>query len=506
MLLLILTTLLFPKIIFCLIKIPIGINQVSKRSIGNNVIPLSTSYEDLIFSGMFYYGTNEQPVHVAFDTGSYTINVQYKYGTYCNGNNRCDEYGYYDPKSSNTSINIATPYTASYFDGTVSYGHYFNDTIKITNELILKNVKFGLVEQSNSNINIAGLGIIYQDEKAPVLYNYMYNAGYISRRMFSTYFSTTSQTGALIFGGVDKNKYSDLGLIPILDPQSYTINLQQVSIDSDIINDSGYLILLDTGSDASLIPEELWHQMHQAYDGKITSVPISGMESEPGYNYIFKCQNAKPFILDFSGKKVTMKPENLIFTLYDYNGQAIVDSESGAALCASSLVVTLDRETGFIFGTNLLKGLYVSWDVDNMELGIADAVFNSGEQLVEVNARSEQVPNAKRASNYDNVVTSYNSQYVSPTSTSLNVDSITTSTAYTGPFVTSDTFLSKSTFTLQSSSSSSCLTRVTSSLTDSPVPDTNHNRGHHHYTTSTSNHKNTSQGFWGWSWVWSIRC
>lgn len=410
-----------------------GSNELTKRSFNqSNIEPITGKH---IFQGEVEVGTPGQKVTIQFDTGSYTFALNYKRSSFCQQEG-CTENGAFDPSDSSTSVNTTQGYSASFLDGSGGGGFYFNDTLKIAG-LTIDDYKVGLLEESNSNGNVIGMSLIMGDEKAPILSNFLANGGYSPRRVFSTYYGDDS--GAVIFGGLDQSKYTGtLERIAVQQYNQFTVILTGVSTDCGVVNSNGYEILLDTGSDGNAVPEELYHQLHQAIGGKITKIPIQsytdGPAGEIDFNYVLSCADARPLILDFSGKKVSYPPENFLVSLYDGNSP-LLDSD-GNALCTTNFFNGGDgSQSGFILGASFLRNLLVVWDADNAEVAIAQGRSSDDEDLLEITG---DVPNAVTARDYGspNSATT-DTIYASPATESLTVSTILTSDYYAGPFKTS---------------------------------------------------------------------
>lgn len=439
------------------LKVKVGNpERLEKRSINESYV---TNYElkHGLFQGTIEIGTPTQKVTVGFDTGSYTLAVNYADSVFCQEND-CVTYGSFDPSLSSSSVNTTSDYSSRYADGSGGTGHYFNDTLSIGG-LTMDDYKFGLVETSNSEMNIMGLSLIADDDAAPVLYNFLYHSGLIARKVYSSYYSTSQGEGAFVFGGLDEARYTGtLERVLSFDSISYSPILTGVSNDCGDVNTNGYMILFDTGAEMTILPEELYHQIHQSFGGKTTNVSIQSFEDGPigtiDFNYIFKCSAATPLYLDFSGKKVTFKPENFLITLYD--GDSPLTDEDGDQLCITKIFNGQDGEDGYVFGEDLFKSIFVVWDVDNNDIAIADSIDATEEELVEITG---DVPNAVKAKDYDSPNSNTeDTSYASPSTASLTVTTVLTSGAYTGPFSTgSCTSSSSSASSISSTNSASSI-------------------------------------------------
>lgn len=418
-----------------ILKVKVGNpERLVKRSINESYVSNFNEQAGL-FRGTIEVGSPPQKITVAFDTGSYTLAINGPDSEYCQENG-CTTYGTFDPSLSSSSANTTSKFSAGYADGSTGKGFYFNDTLTIGG-LTMDDYKFGVLASSNSDSNVMGLSMIADDDVAPVLYNFLYHSGLTARKVYSSYYSSSQGEGAFVFGGLDEARYTGtLERIPSYDSQSYSPILTGVSNECGEINTNGYQILLDTGAEFSMFPEEVYHQIHQSFGGVTTNASIQNFTDGPlgtiEYNYIFKCSAATSIYLDFSGKKVTYRPENFLITLYD--GDSPLTDEDGDQLCITNLFNGLDGSEGYVLGEGFFMSVFVVWDVDNYEVVFADSIDASDEELVEITG---DVPNAVKAQDYDSPNSNTaDTSYASPVTTSFSLTTILTSGAYTGPFST----------------------------------------------------------------------
>ncbi|ODV73881.1 acid protease, partial [Cyberlindnera jadinii NRRL Y-1542] len=195
----------------------------------------------------------------------------------------CDYYGAYDPADSTTSTNTTDEYSIYYSDGTRGTGYYYRDHLQVSG-LAIDDFLFasGSVDDYS---NIAGLGYI-NDSTRSVLPYVLQRNGLIQRSLFSVFSDSTTSTGAIIFGGLDSGKYTGtLETVPVIGTQGWNIYVSGIASECGFSNQNSFIVNIDTGSQVSLLPSSLYHQINQLFGGSLTSDMVYpyGMET-----YLFK--------------------------------------------------------------------------------------------------------------------------------------------------------------------------------------------------------------------------
>ncbi|CCH43300.1 Lysosomal aspartic protease [Wickerhamomyces ciferrii] len=460
------------------LKFDLGAKSLEKRSLNetHKLTGLSN-----IFEGSFDVGTPGQEIHAIFDTGSYTLGVMWSGNEYCDKNS-CTK-GEYDPSKSSTSDNTTKRYpTVGFADGSTGDGHYFTDNVTIAGAN-LHDFKFNLIESSTSELNTFGIGPDPINEGAPILLNYMTDQSLIKRKVFSSYYSEKTDKAVLLFGGLDKERYSgQLQKLTSNDAYNYKVALNGLSTECGTLNGNGYIYQLDTGAGfGAAFPDVIYHRLNQLYGGAVVDSSVyKGPNDYDDSFYAFKCQNAKPLVLDLQGKKVTWSARSQILPLTS-NGQKVLDQD-GDQLCTSYMINTGNDTSLLTLGAAFLKDMFVVWDGENTEVSIAQGKQSDSEDIIEITGDVPDAVNAPDYGDFDNLRSDDNS-FNQPSTTSLSYSAFTATGTYYGTFATdscdSTTTLSSSASSATASSSadvssssgsSARLTTPSSSLASSSIP------------------------------------
>jgi hypothetical protein len=121
--------------------------------------------------------------------------------------------------SESTSFNqeIQNGFNISYLDGSGAAGDYITDDITIGNETVRGQV-LGLAHDVTLTTGIMGIGLAENVASNslrasdpftyPTIIDQMYSQGLINRKAYSLYLDAkTSETGSVIFGGMDSDKW-----------------------------------------------------------------------------------------------------------------------------------------------------------------------------------------------------------------------------------------------------------------------------------------------------------
>lgn len=196
----------------------------------------------------------------------------------------CSGGGTYDANSSSTYKYVNSDFNVSYADGSGAAGDYATDTLSIGGQT-LTGLQFGIGFESTSEDGILGIG--YAADEAQVntanLKSYanlpqaMANAGLIKSNAYSLWLDDLeANTGSIIFGGVDTEKYTgQLHTLPIqkefdeyaefiitLSEMSVTIGGKTQSLNTDLPT----AVILDSGSSLTYLPDDLTSAIYTALD------------------------------------------------------------------------------------------------------------------------------------------------------------------------------------------------------------------------------------------------
>lgn len=308
----------------------------------------------------------------------------------------CHEMGKYEPDDSTTPpIGPFGRETLRYGDASDPSTHtsatirYYADTFTF-GDAKLENQTFGvLIESDGIAQGILGLapdtrGGFDNDDPYRLLLTSMAVEGLINSRVYSLDLRhSEADEGAVIYGGIDRNKYiGNLEKRPIVRGEGgeYRLAVELSSIGMTTegeehefdLDDADKNVILDSGSTLSRLHFEAAKPILEMLDVQ---------DNGEGF-YITDCDNRdRDATADFGfGNKIVRVPlSDLII-------------EMGYAQCYVGIVVTTNQQ---ILGDSVLRAGYFVFDWDNEEVHIAQAANCGDEDIVVVGSGKDAVPNEK---------------------------------------------------------------------------------------------------------------
>jgi hypothetical protein len=383
-------------------------NSLTKRA------PFSVDLQSYPYiGGGFYYvnatvGDPPQDIPLDIDTGSsdiwmFGINSCQNTTSICIGNS-------FDETASKTAtlIDKGGFHLRYYTEGSGVTGDYITDSFTIGKQT-MKNLTMGLARKATSaatgimGVSFASGESIVDNEEGqgeinpqpyPSLLDVMKQQGLISTRAFSLYLDDlAADTGSILFGGYDKAKFKgDLGILQIQrDARSKTYSSFSVILNSVGVTDSTgstvlttsnmpNVILLDSGSAFTLIPSDLLDQL----------VRYFGAVQYENFHWVVPCAlDGLTGTLDYqfsgpTGPLVSVPFTELVVPIIDLaTGYHFTDSD-GDPLCRLGLSAPMSADMPLILGDTFLRSAYVVYDLDNLQIGIAQTIFNMTDSDIEV--------------------------------------------------------------------------------------------------------------------------
>lgn len=329
---------------------------------------LTLHNKDTYYITDLYFGSNKQKLSVNVDTGSSDLWV-------IDSSANADVlYGSFDSSSSSTFKGSSAPFGVAYFDESLARGTWANDDVSLSpNGPTLKGFKFGDATQvSQLTYGILGIGLTGLESTSPSTYDNfpiaLKKTGAIKKTAYSLYLnSKDSQTGSVLFGGIDNAKYSgDLVSFPLLDNDSrLTIKVDSISSkDQKQELDVGFT--LDSGSTISYLEPSLLSEL------------ASKLGASPNGNdfyYFQTCDDVPDLTINFNGLDVTIPSEDLRLQLTNkYTGEPL-------ALCGLAI---LPESRDNILGDNFLRHVYAVYDLEDKKISLANVKYSSDEDIVAI--------------------------------------------------------------------------------------------------------------------------
>lgn len=413
------------------------IERFVKREDGS--VEMELDNRNTFYSSTLDIGTPEQKVVVLVDTGSSDLWVMGSSNPYCasTGNSEdsedsfistsigsgasatgsgssasatidCQKYGTFDAADSSSFSQNSTSFFVSYADSSAASGPWGTDTITFDG-VTLNNTSIGVANISNSTIGVFGIGMTvtestysgvglltsgatpYQYENVPAA---MVSQGLIHKNAYSLFLNDAdADSGSILFGAVDHSKYSgQLYTLPIL--KMYKLRSQSVALGFDVtvqgvgltngtdsvtVTTTQFPALLDSGTTLMYLPVLLSDLIAQEIGASYSS--------RLGY-YILDCpsdDDPTQIVFDFGGFEIKTNLTNYILS-----------PSSRSTVCYLG-IVPITSVYG-IFGDAFLVDAYVVYDLENLEISMAQANFKGGSEDIDV--ITSDVPSATPAPGY----------------------------------------------------------------------------------------------------------
>ncbi|WPK25414.1 hypothetical protein PUMCH_002727 [Australozyma saopauloensis] len=288
-----------------------------------------------------------------------------------------------------------------------AFGTWGRDTVTF-GDIALTDFPFAVANKSYLDVGYLGIGPMegevstylsfknsFEYENFPMRLKSM---GAIKTNSYSLYMDLLeSREGSLLFGAVDKAKYSGtLQLVPFIqsvyDYYGYLtsqIVLSELSINGNgkniVITDSLLGAVLESGTTFSKMPavivESLALSIGGTYNSRSNIFNVDCKFGGQDYNVTF----------DFSGVKIQVPLSDLVMKVDDK-----------CLLTIKPEFIPNMGEAVVILGDNFLRSAYVVYDLENYEIGLAQAKYTDEE---DVEVITDRIPNALKASAYSQTST-----------------------------------------------------------------------------------------------------
>ncbi|PHH55397.1 putative aspartic-type endopeptidase opsB [Ceratocystis fimbriata CBS 114723] len=352
-------------------------------------------------------GTPAQSVRMHLDTGSSDLWVNYQDSTLCQSQgDPCAQSGTYNPNSSSTYQYVGSYFNITYMDGTSASGDYVTDTFTIGGSN-LTNFQFGIGYSSSSSQAILGIG--YPINEVQVgragmdpyanLPQKMVDESLIPSRTYSLYLNDLdANTGTLLFGGVDSEKYEGtLYTVPIQSDNNvyseFLVTLTGITIGSTTLGENmAQAVLLDSGSSLTYLPNSVANAIYDKVGAyyvaaeQVAFVPCNTVD-DSGFDLAF----------NFSGASITVKIDELVLSVQDVQGNDVTFT-NGEQACLFGIAPT--NSSTVVMGDTFLRSAYVVYNLDRNEISMAQTKFNTtASNIQEIGADGASVPGATAVSN-----------------------------------------------------------------------------------------------------------
>ncbi|KAK8851668.1 aspartic peptidase domain-containing protein [Apiospora arundinis] len=334
-------------------------------------------------------GTPPQPISLAVDTGSSDTWVIDERADGCEKKNPC-----ITPFSARGSSTVTlldnAPFNIKYGDNSTVSGSMMKDTLTIGGAAI-KNLEMGHAHTViKVNSGILGLGLRAGETpngNYPNVMDLFYDQGLIGTKAFSLYLNAQdSPTGNLLFGGIDKAKFTgDLLAVPLLPSSatrkvsSYYVALSSLSMTFDNgtnqnLTFADSTVLLDSGASFTYLPNSTVTRLYQALGVAVREDPNQGVTwIDCG---ILDSQRKATVDFRFGGDKgplVRVPMSQMVLDLRQGSSSSKGDLDS----CLFGVLPTANDDQVHILGDTFLRSAYVVYDLANQQVALAQAKPNA---------------------------------------------------------------------------------------------------------------------------------
>ncbi|KAL7800006.1 aspartic peptidase domain-containing protein [Trichoderma ceciliae] len=366
----------------------------------------------------FSVGTPPQKLSFLLDTGSSDTWVNSVDADLCSDlydHSRTGEYcaKQFNPKHSSSYKLTSQVFDITYLDGRTISGDYFKDTVTIHNASV-KNQQLGLALKSVRGTGILGLGFkenVAAKDEYPTVIDNMVSQNIIPVPAFSLYLNDlqTSQ-GSILFGGIDTDKFhGGLATLPLQPlPASVAITQEIVmynvqlngfkvsGVDTPAVNATA---ILDSGSTISLLPDAVVQSIWKHFKVlNIQGIPIPFIDCAQA--------NSKDvtFSFQFTNKTIRVPIDEMVINnLASVQDDLLMDPTLGdlfkgwTGVCTFGIGSTtnygITSSSFVLLGDTFLRSAYVVYDLQNKQIGIAQATLNStSSSITEFQAGSKTIP------------------------------------------------------------------------------------------------------------------
>ncbi|QSZ32214.1 hypothetical protein DSL72_001786 [Monilinia vaccinii-corymbosi] len=328
-----------------------------------------------------------------------------------------------DSLSINQSVTNDT-FNIQYADRSQSQVRYITDNFLLSNATI-HSLQMGLALNTSVSIGILGLSYAIGEASATIYPNIMaslFSQNLISTKAFSLYLdSVSSSTGSILFGAIDTTKFiGELAAIDIV-PQpiwngsitnsAFAIELVGMGITDQGGNIKNFtsspaVVVLDSGAMITTLPANLTSSIFKyfnAYDdtGSTGNVYIPCLllntSSSLTINYLFSSSSVSTTI-KIPLSELFFPLTNPIYALRE--GDNVPDLPFSGEACGFGIWTGSDGN--YVLGDTFLRSAYVVYDLENNQIGLAQANFedsnvssslNTGTgSIVELKAGETSIP------------------------------------------------------------------------------------------------------------------
>lgn len=326
----------------------------------------------------------------------------------------CNRFGVFNMEESSTSKSNNTGFSTSYGDNSYADGLWIKDVMTL-DAVNISDLLFAVANVTNSTMGVLGIGLASIESYTPndgsksaVSKEYnnfplvLKQNKVIQKVAYSLFLDNdNADYGQLLFGAVDHSKYSgDLYTLPLVNslynkgvstPEQLEITLDGIGLqtqkDQITLFNQKLPALLDSGTTITYLPRDVFEIVVSQMKATTDSNGMIKLKSCPSAD-----DNAQ-LVFSFSGVPIYVDLASFI--------------EKNGDKCSVNIMAQDDD--GIVLGDNFLSYAYVVYDLEDKEISIAQANFNSSKGDIEPILST--VPGAIKAPGYSASFSVYPSSY-----------------------------------------------------------------------------------------------
>jgi hypothetical protein len=359
----------------------------------SNTVQAGLSNEISLYLINVTVGTPAQSLSLQIDTGSSDVWFPTNDANVCqqDGGQDCP-VGTFDASSSSTlqELDGLGQFQIEYVDGTQIEGVYISDDLsigdtKITNLTMAAATKLNALGVGIMGLSFAGDESIAANSRKtfPTIIDVMQSEGIIKSKSYSLWLDDVdSNTGSILFGGVDADKFKgDLVSLPIqLDAQtgaftSFSVAWTGLKVtgsgnNADLSPSSPVAAILDSGTTDTLLPDDIAEALFNGI----------GAATVQGVGNVVPCEVANDdltFAFTFGGDggvTINVPVSEFVIPIPTTDGET-PKFQDGKAAC--QVAVEAAGSNPVLFGDSFLRSAYVVYDLDNLQIALAETNFDA---------------------------------------------------------------------------------------------------------------------------------
>ncbi|KFZ02811.1 hypothetical protein V502_11493 [Pseudogymnoascus sp. VKM F-4520 (FW-2644)] len=343
-------------------------------------------------------GNPPQPVMVVVDTGSSNLILNSPQSDFCQAGN-CTQYGSYDPTKSDTSKWYNNLMYTQYEIETQK-GAWITDDVTFGGKTLTQIPIGSGNESSNSDINIWGFGGNGQlgaglpgIPSNDTTLKSIHKSGVINSASVSIYLNQTgSETGSMLFGGVDTSLYTGtLQTLPVIPRDGFydrlTVNLTTISYNDgkstkSIETHLPIRVMLDTGNFDIKLPLEIATAIQKSfgitqqfqlkeYDFALTACSMADSPAVVSFGFGGE-------LINVPMSSLVVNPPESILASYGLPPGTLPEGVCLFLINGFKDELVESGQLVYILGGAFLANAYFVSDEDSQEVGLAQANFNPG--------------------------------------------------------------------------------------------------------------------------------